>query len=1203
MSQSKGSKLEQQRNTARFFTENRHISWVLLIGTILWGMFGYATMPKRKDPDIPIRQAVALISWPGASAEMVEDRVTRVVEETLGEVSKVEKIESTTRAGVAVVTLTLDKNVEAAPEAMDEIWLKLSDIQGLPSGANVQFVKDFGDVSALMFTVASPLADAVELELRAAQIQRAIAEARKGASHEGPGVRASLVVPFPLGVEPHALREVRADLAARAAERGARDVRVLEGPGFLGVDALTVADDAKILETAQSYAGERLRASDVHPDVWRPFVVRDPADTERLLAEVAGERYSYRELDAYSDQLVKAVQGVAEVSKVTRAGVLGDVIYIDYSQEKLANYGLTPSQIESTLAARNVVARGGVLELSGKSVLIAPAGEIASEDEIGGIAVSRSESGAPVYLRDVASISRGYESPSYVAYASFRDAQGEWRRTRAISVSISMRPGLQIADFGEAVERRLADARALLPADLVITRVSDQPEQVEESIDLFMSSLYEAIVLVVLVALIGFWEWRSALLMALSIPITLAMTFGMMRVLGIDVQQISIASLIIALGLLVDDPVVAGDAIKRELSQGVTRAVAAWIGPTKLAHAILFATITNIVAYLPFLTLPGDTGKFVFSLPVVLTCSLVASRLVSMTFIPLLGYYLLRAPKKREPSAEERRTRGAARFYYQAVGWAVRHRWVTLVASLLLLLLSAAKLASIKQAFFPKDTSYLAYVEVWLPEDAPVVATEAAAATTDQLVRASLEQNYPGLLASVTTFVGGGGPRFWFSIAPEQRQSNYAQLVLRLTDKHHTESIVRELSRELSGVIPGARIDVRELESGPAVGVPVSIRVGGEDPRVLRSIASQVEGILSRAPNAERVRDNWGSDNVGVKLAVDADRANSAGITNADVLSASATALNGKRIGAIYEGDHALPIVTRLRASERERLDDVENLYVYGSGAKQGVPLRHVAHVELERATAKIVRRNHVRTITVGAFPSEGVLPSEVISGIVDDLAAVEAALPPGYTLTIGGEHEEQKKSFADLVVVLLISVAAIFVALVIQFKNAVKPLIVFAAIPFGVVASLLGLSIMGAPFGFMAFLGVISLIGVIVSHVIVLFDFIEEQREHGAELLDALLDAGIMRLRPVLVTVGATVLGLVPLAMHGGALWEPLCYVQIAGLTFATIVTLVLVPVLYAVFVLDLGLVAWGASVAAPPTQPSPRAPLASAPSSSTLV
>jgi multidrug efflux pump subunit AcrB len=736
------------------------------------------------------------------------------------------------------------------------------------------------------------------------------------------------------------------------------------------------------------------------------------------------------------------------------------------------------------------------------------------------------------------------------------------------------------------VNAALDGLRSQLPPDLILARPSDQPLQVAENIDLFMSSLYEAIVLVVLVALIGFWEWRSALVMAIAIPVTLAMTFGMMDLLNIDLQQVSIASLIIALGLLVDDPVVAGDAIKRELDEGQSPIIAAWLGPTKLATAIMFATITNIVAYLPLLMVQGATGNFIYSLPIVLACSLVASRLTSMTFIPLLGYYLLRPGRKAEPSIEERRSRGFTGAYYRVAGWAIEHRWVAMGIAVGVLVLGAVTVTGLKIQFFPKDLSYLSYVDVWLPEDSTIAGTSATAAEAERVIQrvaAEYGKEHPGkdgkpgaVLKSVTTFVGGGGPRFWFSVSPELLQPNYAQLIINVNDKHDTEHLVAPLQRALAASIPGARVDVRQLETGKPVGIPVSVRISGQDIGELRRLAEQAKAVFRAVPTADRVRDDWGTESFQVRLRVDADRANFAGVSNTEVALASVAGLNGVPVTTLREGDQQIPVVARLRVEERARLSDLKNLYVYSTQTAQRVPLGQVSTIQYTMDTEKIRRRNQFRTVTVATFPMPGVLPSEVLGAARAGLTAFAKTLPPGYTMEIGGEEEEQLKGFKELGVVMLVSVGAIFLALVFQFRNAFKPLIVFAAIPFGVVGALVSLVIMGAPFGFMAFLGVASLIGVIVSHVIVLFDFIEEMHAKGEPLRDALLDAGIVRLRPVLITVGATVFGLIPLAMHGGPLWEGLCYTQIGGLTFATVITLLLVPVLYAIFVLDLKIVKW---------------------------
>ncbi|HWS89072.1 MAG TPA: efflux RND transporter permease subunit [Pyrinomonadaceae bacterium] len=1176
--------IERTHNTARFFVETRHVAWVLLVATCLWGVYGYFTMPQRKDPEVQVRQAVALVPWPGASAERVEQLVTKKVEEQMAANTKVTKIESISRTGIAVVYLELDENLKETGKELDDIQLKLDSIRNLPQGAGpINFIKDFGDTAALMLTVAGPPVGASELEPRARELRKAV-ERERAAAPAG-GRRFTLVFNLPQSVPPRILREPTAMFTAYVNEKGfARDLRAFEGGGFLAFDGASEAGDEEILGHVRQFTAEKLQSAEFHPDAWPPVVIRDPAETQARLMTVAGDKYSYRELDEYTERIEKTLKLIPQVSKVSRSGLLNESIFLFYSQERLAAYGIQPAKLDDVLGARNINTSGGQVNVEGKNVSITPSGEFKGEDEIGDTLIPTSANRS-VYLRDVADVVRGYDVPArYLNYFNWRDAEGNWHRSRAITLSVQMRSGEQIDKFGRAVDETLAGLREQLPADLIYARTSDQPLQVEESIDLFMKSLYEAIFLVVIVALVGFWEWRSALLMALSIPITLAMTFGMMKVLGIDLQQISIATLIIALGLLVDDPVVAGDAIKRDLALGHTSLVAAWLGPTKLATAILYATITNIVAYLPFLLIGGSMGEFIYSLPVVLACSLVASRLVSMTFIPLLAYYLLR-PKAEKPIAERRKS-GFAALYYRVGTWAIEHRWRTLAASLVVLVLGGVIMSQLKTQFVPKDLSYLSYVDVWLPEDAPASATNEAAARAEEIIRETVaeyerrhaeeEGEAHEMLKSLTTFVGGGGPRFWFSVAPELQQQNYAQIIIQVRDKHDTSHLIEPLQEALSARIPGARIDVRQLESGSAVGMPVQIRLTGEDMQTLRALAERTKAILDGTGRAERTRDDWGGESFAVKLQTNPDRAALSGLSNMDVAMASSAATYGSRVTSLREGDKEIPVVARLKMEERAQLGDLQNLYVYSSQGQQKVPLRQVSQTEYGMQAEKVRARNQFRTITVSTSPAPGYLASEVMAAARAGLKELEASLPAGYRLEIGGEEEDQIEGFTDLTIVLGISVVMIFLALVFQFKNAIKPFIVFAAVPYGMVGALAALWVMGAPFGFMAFLGIVSLVGVIVSHIIVLFDFIEEKHAEGEPLVEALLDAGIMRLRPVLITVGATVIALFPLASHGGPLWEPMCYAQIGGLCAATFITLLLVPVLYSIFVLDLKLVKW---------------------------
>lgn len=1166
-------------NLSRFSVENPHITWVLLIGTLVWGLYGYFKMPQRKDPDVPAKQAMVVTPWPGASAERVEELVTRTIEQTVASNSNVSRIDSVSRGSISTVTVTLSDRLSETGQTLDDIGGRLAAIRNLPQGAGpINYVRDFGDTATLLLTVASPKADAAELALREQAIREGILRTRPaGDSH-----RVALVMCHPTAIDQRLLLLAVDQFIEYLGARGiARDVRVLRGPGFAGIDASTTSTGQTIAAALNAFMQERYRTLVLHPDAWQPLLVGDVSETGARLAEVAGEKYSYRELDGFTDAMEKALlatertpDGPPLVAKVTRSGVLPEKVYLYYSQERLASYGLSAERLPNILSARNITVAGGQIDLSGKNVSVNPSGEFHSVAEIGDVAVGATPYGAPLYLRDVTDPIRAYDSPPrYLGYYRWKDAKGQWQRTRAITISVQMGAGQQINRFREAVDGTLADLSTRLPKDLIVARTSDQPRQVEENIELFMRSLYEAIVLVVVVSFVGFWEWRSSLLMALAIPITLLMTFGMAYTLGIDLQQVSIASLIIALGLLVDDPVVAGDAIKRDLAAGWPRRIAAWLGPTKLATAILYATITNIVAYLPFLLMPGNTGRFLFALPVVMGCSLLASRIVSMTFIPLLGHYLLRPG--HEAPIEERRRKGFPAAYFRFGQFVIRYRWAALLASFSVLAFGAFIGKTLKQQFFPKDLSYLAYINVALPEDASFELTNRTARQVEEITQ-KLADERKRPLESLNTFVGGGAPRFWYSLAPEPSHPNFAQIVMLFRDKHDTAELLPELQTLLSRRVAGARIDVRQLETGDAVGLPIGIRISGDDIESLRSAANGVKRILTGIPQAARVRDDWGEDRFNVELAIDPDRANLAGITNLDVAASSATAINGYPVTTLREGDKQIPVVARLRADERSGLDSLNNLYVFSNTGPQKVPLRQISRLDYSLRNEVVRRRNQFRTITVSATPEPGFYPSEIMAIARPKLKALEASLPPGYRLEIGGEEEKQVAGFKNLTQVLAISVVAIFVALAFQFRNAIKPFIVFAAVPYGAVGALFALWVMGQPFGFMGFLGIVSLVGVIVSHIIVLFDFIEEKRMEGEPFQQAVLDAGIMRLRPVLITVGATVIALFPLAAHGGPLWEPMCYAQIGGLVSATFITLLLVPVFYSICVLDLKIVKW---------------------------
>ncbi|MBM3302102.1 MAG: efflux RND transporter permease subunit, partial [Deltaproteobacteria bacterium] len=413
--------------------------------------------------------------------------------------------------------------------------------------------------------------------------------------------------------------------------------------------------------------------------------------------------------------------------------------------------------------------------------------------------------------------------------------------------------------------------------------------------------------------------------------------------------------------------------------------------------------------------------------------SLVASRIVSMTFVPFLGYYILRPRKSSQSTQEQMRTSGLYGKYYRLGAFLIDHRWKALLVSLLVVAGGFYLQSHLKPQFFPKDRSYLSYVDLWLPEDAPATASDYTARLAEQVIVQAAQEfgsKYPDsegkpkeVLKSLTSFVGGGGPRFWYSVEPELSQPNYAQILIEVTDNRLTADLVAPLQEAMMSRLPGVRVDIRELETGPPVGVPVQVRLSGEDMAALREKAEKVKAIFEALPNAYRVKDNWGAQIFQARLSINPDKANLAGVTNLDVARSSVAAMNGFVATTLREGRLTIPVVVRLRMEERIGINDIQNLYVNAAATGQIVPLGQISTVEYGLASEKIARRNHFRTISVCCFPAPGVLPSEVMEAAMPQLNEFKKSLPPGYRMEIGGEYEEQVKGFDEMSVILIISV------------------------------------------------------------------------------------------------------------------------------------------------------------------------------------
>ena len=1197
-------------NISEFFVSKRPIAWTAMISVLVWGVYAYTMMPQRQDPIIPVVTGVVITPYPGAEAEKVEQEVTRKIERKVAENPAVEHVKSISRPGISIVYVELFESERHAELVWQDIRGKLGEIPDLPVAAGKPtqafLNKDFGDSVAVMLTISSPPVTDLEIGLRARSIRAALQAYRQQQPTASPAEQWTGVLVYPSTVaRSHVVRMGRT-LGQRLMEAGiARDVAIVEAPsaGTLDVTLNPGKTRSDLQKETDRWQRETTGAGEYHPDVWPPFWIQDLDGLEKALRRNARDKYSYRELKDFADRIRDRLKQSPRVAQIDLVGVQDERVWLSYSGQRLNQFGITPLSIVDHIQQRNINIPGGQVELPDQNVVVRPTGEYTSAAEIGQTAMDVSSGGYALYLRDLVEITRGYEDPSnamnfrtikvprgdHVTSLPKESPEGEGaapmsydlQTGRAITISVRQVKGTNIADYDRDMNAAIADVQQMLPSDLRLERTSNEPQKVRDKIVSFDRNLIEAVVIVVLVAMV-FMEWRSALLVAVSIPVTVALTLGLSQLIGIDLQQVSIAALIIALGLLVDAPVVAADAINRELAHGQPRHVAAWRGPRRLARAVFYATLTNIVAFLPLLLVKGKTGDFIYSLPIVVSFALLASMFVAWTVAPLLGFYMLKGQKSLE-AADGKPAAGFPRLYKAFVERCIAHRFRTVAVALTILIAGMLVVRMIGTSFFPKDLHNVFVLNLDLPEGSPIRETRDVALEAVRKIDA-LEGKH---IRSYTTFVGAGGPRFWLSIEPEQRADNYAQILVHTASKEETASIVARLREELPLQIPEARVRTQQLETGPPIGIPVQLRVYGSDIQTLRELAAQVKARMRAIPGTTDVNDDWGDPVFQMTLNIDSDRAAMSGLTHQDIATTVATGLSGLSISQLRERDKLIGIALRLRPSERSELDDLYSLNVINAATGVRVPLRQLASFQRQMITPKIRRRDHERCITIRCDTVAGVLPSAVVNQLQQVLPTQSAsntsdagrnviAFPAGYRWEFGGEKFEQDKGFNSLAVALAVSFAAIYLALVVQFNSVTQPLLVYAAVPFGIVAGLTGLAIMGSSFGFMAFLGVASLAGLIISHVIVLFDFIDEKRREGEPLRKAVVDAGLARLRPVLVTVLATVGGLIPLALEGGPLWEPMCYVQIAGMLVATLVTLVIVPVLYVIFVEDLHLVRW---------------------------
>ena len=1167
MSKSVENKVESG-GLAQFCVEHREVSWLALIAVLVWGGLAYTKLGQQEDPTIPQRTAMLVTQFPGATASKVEELVSKPIERKISELKSIEEIKTTSRPGISTMTIKqLPSSTATIDQEWDKVRAKIQEVQ-LPDGARQPWLNtDFGNTITLLFGLVSPpIADA-ECIARANLLRDRLAELRRG---EPCTNRAALAAFLP-AIDATYLEVLRGrlDVALRASGL-AKEVRTTQGHSFILVDLETSAHRAELEQFIADFT-RTVTGTDrelFHPDFTKPILLMGDEDPLPQIRATAPPRHSYRTLELLARDFEDELKQVESVGKVTKVAIVQESVYLLFSDANLAGYGLTPEVVMSSISARNAVIPGGTMRTEGRNFPVQLSGEYKTEHDMLGTVVGMSRAGAPVYLRDVFEVRRMYESPIpfKVDVVGRTGKDGSLDTRRAVMVAVEMRDGKIIRYFNKDVMKVAEAMKARMPEGLEFRVLSDQPTAVEHRIHHFVRAFIEAVVIVIIVGLF-LMDWRSALVLATAIPLTVAMTLVGMQMLHIPLQQISIAALIIALGMLVDVPVVASDGINRELHLGESRLRAAWLGPLHLRHPMVFGTLINIFAFLPLLMLTGDKGEFMKSLPTVVTLALAAAFLVSVTFTPLVSYYVLRGQKGFDEGGEVRSfflfryvdqaLAAVLPHYRAALQGSMNRPWLVLGVCYSALAVSCLLVPLLGDQFFPPAERNQLLVDIESPSTDSLTSIRA---TVDQAVEVIKRHQE---VASAAVFTGGTAPRFYYNVEPKEPANYLAQILINTRHDDDVEKLLVELRRELDQLVPGVRCVVKQLEQGPPVKEPIQIRLSGENLDKLRLLADQTAAEL-RAAGGYHVFDDLGLRMPNIQIDIDQDRANSLGLNNQQIGAVAQSSFTGLKLSELREGDRLIPILARGRIEDRSEAEKIRGLYAPTPDGK-AVPFESFSRLKIQPEFVTIPHYNQLRTVTVKAYAPFGELPSEILNRARPSLAKIH--LEPGYEMKFAGEDEELRKNRAEMTLVMEVSLALICMTMVLQFKSVIKSVVVMLTVPLGLIGALLGLAITHSPLGFMALLAMVSLAGVMVSHIIVLSDFIEHARAKGLPLEEALVQAGLARLRPVLVTVLATVGGLIPLFLTGGALWHPLTAVHIFGLLLATVLTLVMLPTLYYVF------------------------------------
>ena len=863
-------------------------------------------------------------------------------------------------------------------------------------------------------------------------------------------------------------------------------------------------------------------------------------DTYGIVYGFTADGFTHRELKDYVDDIRKQLLQLPDISKIDVLGAQDERIYVEFSTEQLAGLGIDRSALISALEAQNGVSPAGVVQTGDEKILVRVSGAFQSEQDL--LAVNFVANKRIIRLGDIARVTRGPADP---AQPMFRVNGKE-----GIGLAIAMRKGGDVLALGRNVEHAMAEITADLPVGIEPTLIADQPVTVEHAVDEFMEALWEAVAIVLAVSLLSL-GLRAGAVVALSIPLVLAAVFVTMTFVDIDLQRISLGALIIALGLLVDDAMITVETMVTRLEHGDDKKRAATFAYTSTAFPMLTGTLVTVAGFVPIGFARSAAGEYTFSIFAVVAIALIVSWIVAVAFSPLLGVWVLTKPKKAH-SAEPG---PIMRAFRRILMMAIRARWVTIGATLVLFAASLYGIRFIPQQFFPSSDRPELLVDLQLPENASIYATRDTSARLDKLLAGDSDVDH------WTTYVGEGAVRFYLPLNVQLPNDFFAQLVVVTKGLEQRERVKAKLERALATDFPSAVGRVYPLELGPPVGWPLQYRVTGPDSERVRAIAFDVAQIMGSDPAAANVNYNWMEPARTIRIRVDQDQARLLGLSSQDLAQSLNTVVSGVTATQVRSGIYLVDVLVRASADQRMSLSTIRTLQVPLSNGRT-VPLSQIASVEYGQEYPIVWRRDRRPTVTVQSDVVPGVQAATVVQDLAPKIAALNAALPSGYHVAIGGTVEESTKAQGSVAAVLPFMLVLIFTVLMAQLQSFNGLFLVLSVAPLGLIGVVGAMLVADKPLGFVALLGVLALTGMIARNSVILIDQIEKEKANGREPLEAVVEATAHRFRPILLTAAAAILGMIPIAPT--IFWGPMAYAIMGGLAGATLLTLIFLPALY---------------------------------------